>query len=200
MSDAETIAYINTLDCVKVFNKKQLYVNANWNKGIELAKNKYVCIANNDITFSKDWDMHLIAELQKPDVWIASPYQTDPAYPTPYGKHDRAGNIDLRGSCFMINKEIIKTIGYIPKDMLIWFGDWWLTWETKRHGKLCVFTDKSVIHHYGSKSSVGMMQGRKELFQHIIRGDAYAFINRTGINVDHFLKIIYSNLELPYPV
>ena len=199
-SDAETVAYIKTLDCVKVFNKRQAFVNANWNLGIKLATNKYVCIANNDITFSKHWDKALIKELEKPNVWIASPYQTDNEYKTAYGRHERSGNINLRGSCFMLKKEMISTTGYIPIDMLIWFGDWWLTWVAEQNHKRCVFTDKSVIYHYGSRSSVGMMQDRLDLFQQIIRGDAYAFHIHTGIDVSHWLQIIYNKLRLPSPV
>jgi GT2 family glycosyltransferase len=198
-SDSETVEYIRSLKCVKVFNSEQKYVNANWNKGIQMASNRYVCIANNDITFSKDWDKYLIEQFDDVNVWIASPFQTDPEYLTPYGKHERSGNIDLRGSCFMIDKDMIKTTGYIPIDMLIWFGDWWLTWVTQKNGHTCVFTDKSCIHHYGSKSSIGMMQDKKKLFFQILRGDAYAFHLHTKIDIKHWLEIIYDNLDLPSP-
>jgi glycosyltransferase involved in cell wall biosynthesis len=200
-SNKETTDYIHTLDCVKIFNTKQAYVNANWNKGIELASNRHICIANNDITFSYHWDVPLIEELKKKDVWIASPYQTDDGWNGPaYRKHERSGNINLRGSCFMLKKEMIDTCGYIPVDMLIWFGDWWIVWEAEKHNKKSVFSPSSVIHHYGSKSSVGMMQEQLDLFQQILRGDAYAFHIHTGINVDKWLKIIYGNLKLPCPV
>jgi GT2 family glycosyltransferase len=165
-----------------------------------MANNEYVCIANNDITFSKHWDLPLMQELQKEDVWIASPFQTDPEYAVPYGKHERAGNIDLRGSCFMLKKQMIQQIGFIPLDLIIWFGDYWLTVKAKEHNKQCVFTEQSCIHHYGSKSSIDMMREKKQLFFQILRGDAYAFKAMTGINVDHWLKIIYKNLELPCPV
>jgi len=198
-SDKETVEYIERQDCIKVFNKEQKYVNANWNKGIEMASNRFVCIANNDITFSKNWDKYLVEELEKEEVWIASPFQTDPAYSIPYGKHERSGNIDLRGSCFMLDKTMIDTVGYIPIDMLIWFGDWWFTWVVAKNNHKCVFTDKSCIHHYGSKSSIDMMQERKRLFFQILRGDAYAFHIRTGIDINHWLEIIYDNLDLPSP-
>lgn len=200
LSNQETVDYIKSLDCIKVFNEKQEYVNANWNKGIAMANNEYVCVANNDITFSRHWDLPLMDQLHNEDVWIASPYQTDPAYPIPYGKHERSGNIDLRGSCFMLKKRMIEQVGFIPRDLIIWFGDYWLTVQAQKHGKRCIFSDKSVIHHYGSKSSIDMMQDRKKLFFQILRGDAYAFKAMTEINVDHWLQIIYENLELPSPV
>lgn len=199
-SDEVTQRYIKTLPCVKVFNGRQRYVNANWNLGIAMAKNEYVCIANNDITFSKHWDLPLIEELRKDDVWVASPYQTDPNCMQPYGLSDRSGNIDLRGACFMINKQMIQTIGFIPKDMLIWFGDYWLTVKAKEFKKKCVFNSKSVIHHYSSRSSESMIREKKDLFYQILRGDAYAFKCLTGINADHWLKIIYDRLDLPSPV
>lgn len=199
-SDNETKNYIQNLDCIKVMNTRQKYVNANWNEGIRMASHRYVVIANNDITFSKDWDVHLLNALQEPDVWVASPYQTDPEYLTPYGQHERSGNIALRGSCFMLDKQMIDVIGYIPNDMLIWFGDWWLVWQTEKYGKKSVFTDKAVIHHYGSKSSNGMQIDRKALFFQILRGDAYAFKLHTGINVDKWLRVIYDNLGLPLPI
>ena len=198
-SDSETVAYIKTLNCIKVFNKEQAYVNANWNTGIRMATNRYVVIANNDITFSKNWDMELLRAIQQPNVWVASPYQTDSEMTTPYGQHERSGNIGLRGSCFMIDKKMIDVTGYIPIDMLIWYGDWWVVWKTEKHGKKSVFTDKACIHHYGSKSSLGMMTDRKRLFFQILRGDTYAFKLHTGIDIKKWEAHIYTNLALPIP-
>jgi len=198
-SDAETVAYIKTLDCVKIFNKEQAYVNANWNTGIRMAKNRYVVIANNDITFSKNWDMELLRTIQQPNVWVASPYQTDPEVKVPYGQNERSGNIALRGSCFMIDKQMIAVTGYIPTDMLIWFGDWWVVWQAEKHDKKSIFTNKACIHHYGSKSSLDMMTDRKRLFFQILRGDLYAFKLHTGIDVKKWEAHIYTQLGLPIP-
>lgn len=198
-SDDATKNYIHTLKCVKVLNKQQAYVNANWNTGISMAKNRYVVVANNDITFSRNWDIPLLKTIQKPDVWIASPYQTDPVMLEPYGQHERSGNIALRGSCFMLDKQMISVTGYIPNDMLIWFGDWWLVWQAEKHNKKSLFNPDSCIHHFGSKSSLGMMIDRKRLFFQILRGDAYAFKLHTGINIKKWEKQIYENLELPIP-
>lgn len=200
-SNEETRNYINSLDCIKVFNKKQKYVNHAWNQGIAMASNEFVCVANNDITFSKHWDQYLMQMLEDEDVWIANPYQSDDGWRgEPYGQHERAGNIAIRGACFMLKKSMFDVTGFIPKDYIIWFGDYWLTEQCRKHGKKTLFHPKSVIHHYGSKSSVGMMQEQKELFNHILRGDAYAFGMKEGINVDKWIKIIYDRLELPISI
>jgi glycosyltransferase involved in cell wall biosynthesis len=195
-SDSRTIEYIKTLNCVKVFNKTQKYVNANWNTGIRMAKNRWVVIANNDITFSKDWDKYLIEKMHEPAVWVVSPMQTDPNCRTPYENK----LIPITGACFMIDKEMIDTTFYIPEDMLIWFGDSWLCYMCEKHNHKAVFTRQACIHHYGSKSSINMQTDRKLLFWQIIRGDAYAFINRSGKDIRILLEMIYKNLGLPLPV
>lgn len=210
-SRPETREWIEKFDkpCIKVFNQENKYVNAVWNQGMRRASGDYICVINNDILFSKDWDIYLMDAMEDPNVWIANPYQTDEGYKDTnghlisYGKHERSGNIDIRGVCWMIKREMLDTIGYIPKDLLLWFGDYWLAWQTiDVHKKKSVFIPESVVHHFGSRSSLGMMNEvekvSKRLFQQILRGDCYAFNMISGINVDKWLKIVYGNLELDW--
>jgi glycosyltransferase involved in cell wall biosynthesis len=197
--------------CIKVFNRDNKYVNDVWNTGMKIATGDYICVINNDITFSKDWDIYLMDAMENDDVWMANPYQTDEGYKTPegkfisYGRHERSGNIAIRGVCWMIKREALDVIGYIPQDLLLWFGDYWLAWQIcDIHKKQSVFVAESIVHHFGSKSSIAMMNEiaiqklSKKLFQQILRGDAFAFSRMTGLNVDKWLKIIYANLELDW--
>ena len=56
-------------------NSKNLGVTAAWNQGLELSSGQYICIANNDLIFSKNCIELLQSALEK-HKWIglASPY------------------------------------------------------------------------------------------------------------------------------
>ena len=152
-SNKETVDYIESLNCIKVFNKTQKYVTANWNAGIKLATGDYIAILNNDITLSDYWDCYLMEAL-KGDVWVANPYQKDAGVSTPYGNSPRTGSIDVRGSCFMFKKSLIEKIGYLPEELKIWYSDWYLGWLiVEKFKKKTVYIPQSVVFHYGSKSS-----------------------------------------------
>jgi GT2 family glycosyltransferase len=195
-SDYPTKSFINQISrqCKKLTNNKQEYVTAAWNKGLSHATGDYIAVINNDITLSKHWDIYLMNELDKKDVWMANPYQTDEGMMEPYGKHERAGGIDIRGTCFMFKKETLKTLGPIPSDLKMWFNDFWLAWQvTEVNKKKSVFVPEAVVHHYGSKSSEELDLKTKMLWW-IIRGDAYAFTNMTGIDTRHWIEIAEAHL------
>lgn len=155
-SNEETKAYLRTVrgdNIISVFNTSNKLTNANWNKGLEMCDTKYIAIINNDITFSYFWDYFLIEELND-KVWVTSPYQYDNGEMTPYGKTDRAGNIDIRGACFMAETAKLKLMGGFPKDIKFWYGDTWLSWVVPTiYKKETKFISTSVIFHYGSQST-----------------------------------------------
>jgi GT2 family glycosyltransferase len=180
----------------KYFNDKQQYVTAVWNKGVKHATGDYVVVINNDITFSKHWDVPLIAALdQDEDVWIANPYQTDPACSEPYGKADRAGGIDIRGTCFALKREAIKELFPIPPQLIVWFNDSYLAWKTEELGKKSVFVPGSTIFHHCSKSSTEMEQ-KTRAFHWICRGDALEYERLTGEDQTHLKRVIAKRLGL----
>ena len=117
-------------------NSKNLGVTAAWNQGLELSSGQYICIANNDLIFSKNCIKLLQNALEK-HKWIglASPYTIQdesrnvPSFSLPavpyeknnfdeYKKHNRLG---YTGWCFMFRKkDSLK--GFDPKYFL-WYQD-----------------------------------------------------------------------------
>jgi len=170
-------------------------VTRTWNAGIRAATGEYVAILNNDITFSKHWDMSLITALDDSEVWLANPYQTDDGESTPYERNTKAGDFNIRGACFMFRKNLVKTTGYLPDQLKIWFQDAWLAWTiTQKYGKRSVFVPQSVIYHAGSKSLMDFDEKTKLLW-YIIRGDAYYYHILTRENIDKYLELCEARTE-----
>ncbi|HEX2910410.1 MAG TPA: glycosyltransferase family 2 protein [Chloroflexia bacterium] len=197
-SDERTFAYINSLyfpttdrvQLKRIKSDPNRFVTHTWNTGIKAATGDYIAVINNDITFSKFWDVYLMNSLLDAEVLLANPYQKDDGEPTPYGKAARAGDIDIRGTCFMFRKGFMESIGYLPEQLKIWFSDSWLAWMvTKKLNKQSVFVPEAVVHHYGSKSSLDY-EARSGNYWWVIRGDAYAYKELTGENVEKYLQLV----------
>ncbi len=182
----------------KVFHEKNNFFTASINEGARLATGDYVAFLNNDIRLSKNWDIHLMNALDQKDVWLANPYQTDPGEMKPYGKAERAGGIDIRGTCFMLKRKVINEIGWsktnlLPPQLILWFSDSWLARQiTEINKKKSVFIPEAVVFHYCSKSS--QVDKDAGFFWWIVRGDAFAYATITGKDVQHWLDICYANL------
>jgi len=183
-SDAETVEYIKSLkepNIVKVFNKTQAFVTANWNMGAKLAKNDYVAFLNNDIVLSKYWDVYLCNALG-PNVIVANPFQSDDGDRVPYGKSKRTGSIDVRGTCFMMEKSKLADMGYFPANLKHWYSDWWLGWYVvNKLGKRTEYIKDAIVHHYGSKSSHDF-DSKTHKLREIIEADRREFERITGIS------------------
>ena len=117
-------------------NSKNLGVTAAWNQGLELSLGQYICIANNDLIFSKNCIELLQSALEK-HKWIglASPYTIQdenrnvPSFSlpaVPYGKNNfdeykKYNRLGYTGWCFMFRrKDSLK--GFDPKYFL-WYQD-----------------------------------------------------------------------------
>ena len=111
-------------------------VTAAWNQGLKLASGDYICIANNDLIFSKDCIETLASTLQKHSwIGLASPYtfqdknRNVPFFALPsvaYGKNNftlykQHNRIGYTGWCFMFRKQD-SLKGFDPKYFL-WYQD-----------------------------------------------------------------------------
>ena len=170
-----------------------------WNFGVSKATGDYIAIINNDITLSKNWDVVLMNEVDKKDVYIASPYQTDPGCETPYGQAERAGDIAIRGTCFMLSRKSADALFPIPKDLVMWFNDYWLVWKCEQLKKKSVFNSEAVVFHLGSKATQSLDKEFR-IFWWIVRGDALVFENITGIDTSHWKKLTAAHLPGDGPI
>ncbi len=122
---------------IKIFqNSKNLGVTAAWNQGLKFSSGKYICIANNDLIFSKGCILALQATLENNEwVGLASPYTIQdknrnvPFFALPavahgkdnfedYRKHHRIG---YTGWCFMFRKE--DSLDGFDPNYFLWYQD-----------------------------------------------------------------------------
>jgi glycosyltransferase involved in cell wall biosynthesis len=130
-------------------------VNEAWNTGLRYAmrnlKNNYICIANNDLHFTFDWDVNLIKALDS-GYALVSPMSTEqslpPDFPRGSTRHENPVHIEILGACFMFKKDLIDEIGYFPRQMRHYFGDNWIADFSKKKGHKIGHIQDSYIHHY----------------------------------------------------
>ena len=140
-----------------VHNKKQEWVNHNWNVGAEMATGDYVAFLNSDITLSKDWDKYLVSALEHPQhpFTVACPYETNINTPVPFTLDPLIlkyiPNM-IKGPCFMMRKSDVPFIFPIPKQIKHWCGDNWISDKSESMNGT-VFAKKAVINHLISQSS-----------------------------------------------
>lgn len=140
---------------IYIKNVENLGVNGAWNVGLKRAMElpgEHICIANNDLHFTKDWDKPLINALDNDGYSITSPYSTEMHVPGdwPAGKdrHTNPVHIEILGACFMFKKDLIDEIGYFPPQMRHYFGDNWIMDFAKKAGRKVGHIFESYIHHY----------------------------------------------------
>ncbi len=134
-------------------NNKNIGVNASWNVGLRTAmasEYPYICIANNDLVFTKGWDKPLINALNS-GFSLISPYSTEQVLPKDFpqgrGRHTNPVGLDILGACFMFKPELIREIGYFPEQMVHYFGDNWIADQCKLRGLKIGHVYESYIHH-----------------------------------------------------
>lgn len=136
-----------------VKNAKNIGVNASWNAGINTAMHTeipYICVANNDLIFTKGWDTPLINALNN-GMALVSPYSTEQTLPKDFpnggNRHTNPVGIEILGACFAFKRELIHTIGYVPEQMTHYFGDNWFADQCKMRGLKIGHVYESYIHH-----------------------------------------------------
>lgn len=136
-----------------VKNSKNIGVNASWNAGMRTAmatEIPYICVANNDLIFTKGWDLPLINALDS-GYSLVSPYSTEQALPNDFpkggGRHTNPVGIEILGACFAFKRDLIHTIGYVPDSIIHYFGDNYFADQCKLRGLKIGHIFESYIHH-----------------------------------------------------
>lgn len=150
-------SYANNLFYIR--NNENKGVNASWNIGLKKALEldaPYICISNNDILYTQDWDVALINALNN-GYSVVSPYSTEQAIPSDWpegkGRHVNPVNLPILGCCFMFKKELIDTIGFFPEQMVHYYGDNWIIDICKKHLLKVGHIFDSYIHHLYCKTT-----------------------------------------------
>ncbi len=168
-------------------NPQNLGVNGSWNVGLKKAMDlpsDHICIANNDLVFTRNWDKPLIDALDSGGYSLVSPYSTEQSLPAdwPQGKdrHTNPVHIDILGACFMFRKELIEEIGYFPPQMRHYFGDNWIMDFARQAGRKVGHVFDSYIHHCFCISSSKL--DNNHWFK--VDGDAYNELCRNNRKYD----------------
>ena len=99
------------------------------NIGIKMSSASYVCIANNDLIFYKNWASELLKALnENPNLESVSPFcnihhpsiAIKPNSGLIYGYEIRN---HLAGWCIFFKRDLIQKIGYFDEKIKFWFSD-----------------------------------------------------------------------------
>ena len=161
VDDHSTEKWRIPFNCVKRVENIGTGVTDAWNYGAYLAKGDYICWVNNDIVFTKGWEIPLIKYLNN-EVWVTSPYHTaglEVPADFPAGK-DRKNNmggnrtgIPFLGSCFMMERKNWLRVGPIDSRLRMWCGDNYIYESvTLDFGRQCKEIPESYIHHFVSQT------------------------------------------------
>ena len=114
--------------------KENMYVNKSWNMGVQIARNEYICLLNDDIEINFDLIKNNLDKIKKLDFGIigfdANENLTNTAnHPADKLEFKEAECKTLGFGCMMI----MKKENYIPIDerLKIFFGDDILYWWNK---------------------------------------------------------------------
>jgi glycosyltransferase involved in cell wall biosynthesis len=135
-----------------ILNTKQNYTNYNWNLGVNKSTGDFIAIINSDIELlTEEWDDYLIECLEL-GYELVNPYQTDDVYNCNYMKppqDDFLYRYNIRGACFMMSRRFVDRVFPIPKKLIHWFGDNYISQKLKDW----LYDIRVVIKHYISQSA-----------------------------------------------
>ena len=134
-------------------NTTPLGVTKNWNRGIQLSTGEFIAIVNNDIVFTRGWDVTLIKAIND-GASLASPYHTRGDLPRdfPKGEMRISNSFPILGACFMSRRDLYDKIGLFPEELVLWFNDTWLVKTVEAYEGSFAECRDAYVHHYYSKT------------------------------------------------
>lgn len=183
-STDNTTSYANQISdsFIYIRNNENKGVNKSWNIGLKRAilnGYNYICIANNDILFTKNWDIPLIEALDN-GCDVVSPYLTERIIPHDFpigsGRYKNPNPLNLLGCCFMFKRLFIEKCGYFPEDMLHYYGDNWVHDICNKYKLKVEHIKESYIHHLYCKTTSSLpstiiMKDKKAYHAYCIAND-----------------------------
>ena len=197
-SKDKTSEYLKSLkgsDIVKidiVLNENNKGFVGGMNQGIELSDTPYICLANNDLTFTKGWLREVISVFENnKKIGVLNPNSNSLGL-----NPDKNINLDkfaenLRnkygetfvempfciGYCMFIRKEVIDRVGGLSEEFMpIFFEDSDYSMKAQKAGFLIGIAKGSYVWHeeHGSFGHMGKRQGK------IFRKSKVAFVEKWG--------------------
>lgn len=150
--------YLRSIADTYVRNKENLGYGRSVNKGLKLAENSYIAIANNDIRVSPNWQAVTEEVFQNPKCMTAHFRMTDYNVPFEYGE-----NILYEGkerwchaSFFVINKNVDFYL--YDEHFVNTYDDWDYFFELRKRGWKQGYTDKAQFQHIHSATIPKMVR------------------------------------------
>jgi len=142
--------------------KRNMGIAPAWNKGLELASGKYVCIMNNDImVFGKTWLDDLIAALEKLDI-VSPSILPDPLterYVEAMKRRRNRFGRKITGCCFLASKKTFDEIGEFDERFEgAYYEDTDYFRRAELLGKKLGNTEMVWIYHMGWATTNGLRQ------------------------------------------
>ena len=150
------------------------------NQGIELSEAPLVCLANNDLIFSKGWLEEIISVFDKnPDIGVLNPYSNNVgAYPDKPGKiaefalssHGKFKGVFVEmpfciGFCMFIRRQVIEKVGGLSQEFSpFYFEDTDYSLKAARAGYLIGLAKGAYVWHEGHASLAGLGNKNLEYF------------------------------------
>jgi len=163
-----------------VLNEENKGFVGGMNQGIEISSAPYVCLANNDLLFTKGWLKEVISIFQKyPNVGVLNPNSSSLGR-TPLGKtslEDFAAQLKDKqkglfvetpfciGFCMIIKREVINKVGALSEEFYpIFFEDSDYSMKALKAGYLIGVARGSYVWHKEHASFKQMNRNKEKFF------------------------------------
>lgn len=120
------------------------------NFGASFGSSEYICIANNDLVFTKDWFAQIAASIHP----VCSPHEPNDTRQLGLITDEEGFEVGrhFSGWCFVICRELWKHIGGFDEDFAFWCADNSVVEQLKLAGITPRLVRKSIVHHLGSQT------------------------------------------------
>ena len=182
-SDDSTCQYLSSLkdtDNCKIkliFNKENLGFVRGMNQGIEVSDAPYICLANNDLIFTKGWLKEIMDVFDKDkNIGVINPNSNNlgvspgkdislESFTDKLKEKKRGVFVEMPyciGFCMVIRKQVIETIGGLSDEFYpMFFEDTDYSLKASRAGYLIGAAKASYVVH-NEHSSTGKIGNKKE--------------------------------------
>ena len=139
--------------------KDKFNYNRCLNYGMQISKDKYVALCNNDLVFHKDWAKNIINAMESSKLNSACPfdkgyhlnYKEAKPYNLQPGSHIYKNNqvrVFFVGWCFVIDRTVWAKIGSFNEGVDFYFSDDIVVEQYKKHDISHALVANSYVDHY----------------------------------------------------
>jgi GT2 family glycosyltransferase len=145
---------VNYANVSVIRNPTNIYVNPAWNQALsyflEHREYTHLILMNSDLILDKDWLMNIRSWLANNPNDICLPTITEGRSGCNDEQKGTVVNEGTPGVFIMINREHVKIVNPIPKEIVLWFGDNFIFSVLRELGYNTVILNNLCAYHYWS--------------------------------------------------